>query len=246
MAVEQLTWFLVAVAIGTYVQTTSGFAIGLIVMAAATLFDLVSIAETAIVISAIGLFNNLFALRGRTYLVSKHGFVRLSLFVVPSTAVGIWLLDILDSENTALLQQLLGWFILVGGGLMLLRPDPRANPASLRATSVAGIASGLATGLFSAGGPPMVYHLYREPISIAQIRATLFALFIVSALSRTVMVGTLGDLSPMVIELVLWSLPVVWFFTLVGRRWTPPLSDRAYRRAAFGLLALLSLPLILQ
>ena len=37
------------------------------------------------------------------------------------------------------------------------------------------VSMGLLGGLFSAGGPPLVYHFYRQPMAMEALRATLVA-----------------------------------------------------------------------
>lgn len=51
-----------------------------------------------------------------------------------------------------------------------------------------GVVSGLLTGLFSTGGPPLVYHLYRQPMPLRTVRDTLAATLAASSLMRLTMV----------------------------------------------------------
>ncbi len=242
---SNLFWFLTSIALGTYIQTTSGFALGLIVMGAVNLFHLVSVGEAAIVISTVALINNVLALRHRTHFIDRRLLWLLGAALTPAIVAGVWLLGYLTDHHATSIRQVLGWFILIGGGLLILNPSPRRSPAGAGTGLLAGALCGLFGGLFSTGGPPVVYHLYREPLSIDQIRATLFAVFMLSTVVRTVVVGVDGQIDTSVALLCLYSLPVVFITTLLAQRWHPPLSDRAYRRAAYVLLVLLSLPLIL-
>ena len=63
MTLESLIYFLIAVALGSYVQTVTGFAIGLIVMGTVTTFDLAPIPFSAIVVCFLVFWNGLIALR---------------------------------------------------------------------------------------------------------------------------------------------------------------------------------------
>ena len=61
--------FLLAVVLGTVVQTFTGFALGLVVMVAAALFSLADVAFAAAVVSFVSLANTIVALRsGRRHI----------------------------------------------------------------------------------------------------------------------------------------------------------------------------------
>ncbi len=73
--------------------------------------------------------------------------------------------------------------------------------------TVTGFAAGSIGGLFSTGEPPLVYHLYRQPISTNVIRTTLLAIFLISSLARIVIVGVQGQINIEVIDTVCFLSP---------------------------------------
>lgn len=232
--------------VAAYVQTVSGFALGLIVMGAAAAFHLAPIAFTALVVSVISLVNVLTALRGRWHEVRGPILRVAAAAMVPTVLGGLALLEWLQGAWLDGLRALLGGFILVAGLLLMLRPHPRPAPSPLWKAGVWGAVAGLFGGLFSTAGPPIVYHLYREPVGIAAIRSTLLAFFLVATLTRIVTTGVAGAIDGAVLAWVAAGVPAVLLGTWAGRRFPPHLPDLVMRRLAFVLLAGLGLPLLLS
>ena len=207
---EAIAAVAVVTALGAYVQTVTGFAMGLIAVGASTALDVVSVAAIAGAMTLLGVVNTGTALTGRTRLI--------------------------DRRLTVL--------ILAAAGLMTLRPTPRGAPAGPLGALTVGAIGGIFGGLFATGGPPIVYHLYREPLAVAYVRATLLAVFFVTALGRLAVIAARGEITADILVLSAIALPAVLGATWLGRRFPPPLSDHQQRRAAFALLAALGASLL--
>ncbi len=104
---------------------------------------------------------------------------------------------------------------------------------------------GLFGGLFSTAGPPMVYHLYREPLPLDTIRTTLLAVFGCITVIRNGYLGITGELDMEMLRLSLLCVPAVYLATRLGQRYRPPISENGMRRFAFALLTLLGVGLLL-
>jgi len=237
--------FLAAVAVGAYIQTVAGFALGLIVMGSVTIFHLVPVAFTAVVISIISLFNTLLTLYRRQHHIQWRVVALVSAGMLPAIVAGVLTLDALSTGSVQTLHMLLAAFILIGGTLLMLKPHPHTRPSRPWVTFVIGAVGGLFGGMFSTAGPPMVYYMYRQPYAIATVRSTLLAVFSIATTARIAYVGFQGEITGDMLHLSLLSLPVVVVMTLLGRRYPPPFSDVNMRRFAFGLLVLLGLALLL-
>ena len=122
---------------------------------------------------------------------------------------------------------------------MMLRPVPKQRLSPPWACVGAGLAGGLLGGMFAASGPVMGWFNYRQPLSVAEIRATLLACFALSTTLRSVIVGFGGGLTREVWMLALLALPLVVLGTWAGGRFAPPLSEATLKRCAFGLLLLM-------
>lgn len=240
----QLAAFLAIVAASAYLQTLTGFALALGVLGAATQLEIAPIATTAIVVSLLSLANGLVGLYGQHRLIQWRLVGLLAIGMYPAITTGVLLLQTLGSESVLQLQRLLGGFILIGGIVTLAQRATRRRPARRTASMLAGLVGGLFGGLFSVITPPLVHHLYREPVSIEAIRATLFAAILVGIGMRMSVVLSTTEIDTTAVTLAGWSMPVVLVASLLARHYTPTLTDRLQRRLAIALLTLLGAPLL--
>jgi uncharacterized membrane protein YfcA len=234
------------VGFGAYVQTVTGFAMGLIVMGANSLFDLTPIGFAAIVVSLTSLFNIALVLHRHHRHVERRTLLWASVGLAPALIAGVVLLDHLSQESGQLLRQLLGAFILVGGVILMLKPQPRHVAKGRGGDLLYGALGGFFGGLFSTAGPPLVYHLYRQPFSIEVIRATLLAIFGVITLLRNGYVMARGELDTTLLLVTALCLPLISLATVAGHRFAPPLGAQGMRRLAFAILALIGITLLVS
>ncbi len=228
--------FLALVLFGGYVQTVAGFALGMILIAGSSALGLFPLPVTTAVISLVSLVNIFMALHGHYPRIYRRGLVWMVVGQVPCVALGVFLLNYLDASSERLLQGLLGTFILLGCGAMMLRPRPQEAVSGRAAFLAAGMGGGLLGGLFSAAGPVIGWFVYRQPLSVPEIRASLLATFALGTLARTIVVGVDGGLTSAVWMLTAWSIPLILLATWLGRRFPPALSESNLRRLAFALL----------
>lgn len=238
--------FLLIIAFASYVQTVTGFALGMIVMGCVTMFGLLPIAFTSVIISIVSFINGVVALKGNSKAVDIKRVVLTCSALFPMTLVGLWLLNYLSSDMNQILQGLLGVTIIVAGFMIMLKPEPLQKPSSPSLFIASGAASGLLAGLFSMAGPPLVYLFYRQPFEMLTIRLCLLSIFLLSAVVRTSMVAAQGQLTMDMITFALLCLPVVTLFTWIGKRFPPPVTAQTLRRFAFFLLIIIGFSLVIK
>lgn len=236
--------FLLLIVLGSYIQTVTGFALGLIVMGSATLLQLASIEFTAVVINLVSFWNILFALWGRLHQIHRRVVVAAVVGMIPSLLLGFWLLGYLSSSASHLLRQILGLFIVAAAVLLVLRPHPRPVALGWGWDGLMGALGGIFGGLFSTAGPPLVYHLYRQPYPIGVVKSTLLAIFGVTVVTRLTVVVSYSTVSALQWTTALLAVPLVYLATWLGHHYPPPLSEIQLRRFAFLLLALLGAMLL--
>lgn len=244
MATELLLPFLLIVALATYVQTVTGFALGMIIMGAVSGLELAPIAFTAAVVSLLMLANCTIALRTGHRHIDRKAVGLCLLGLLPAMVIGVLLLEYLSAAAAHWLQLFLGVAIVYCGIAIAMKPEPREQPSSTGSFLLSGILGGVFGGLFAIAGPPLVYQLYRQPVSMAVIRNSLLAIFAVMNTVRTGFIGSQGQLGEEIVILSLLSLPVVALATAIGQRFHPPISDRRMRQSAFALLVVIGLALI--
>ena len=243
---SSLLAFLGLVALGSYIQTVSGFAIALIIAGGATAAGLAPVAFTANVISFVALANTAVAVHSKHGQIDVKILLHASLGVLLLSGIGLMALNHLSTNSIDLLETLLGVVILGSGALLMIHPHPLRRVSPSYAHLIAGGFGGLLSGMFGVGGPPLVIHLYRQPLPFPVIRTTLLASLFIMPLIRIAFETYDGNITAEVLELSLYSIPVSIVSTIFARRFPPPVSDMAMRRFAFGLLCLLGLSLIVS
>ena len=233
--------FLVVALFGAFVQTVTGFALGMILIALAAGLELVSIPVLTATASLLSLANVCMALRGQTHRIHWGFWVFITVGQVPAIGLGLWLMLVLNEQAVAVLQLLLGLFVLIGSISMIGRNVEIEAPSKRPARVVAGVAGGLCGGMFSASGPVMGWFFYRQPLSIDVIRPTLLACFGVTTSVRTLMLASQGELNADIATLTLASLPMIVLGTWLGKKYAGRIAPEKLRRGAFGLLTLMGL-----
>lgn len=231
-------------AIGTYFQTVTGFGLGMIVMGAASGFDLAPLPVVAAVVSLMALTNSAVALPGKLHLIDWPAARAVLIGVVPAIVAGVLLLDYLSAVAATALKLLLGVVIAYSGVVFALRPTQLPARSSNRSFFASGALAGLFGGLFGMAGPPVIFHFYRQPMELAAVRSMLLLVFTFTSASRTVFVGLQGGLTAEVWWLTAFAFVLVTAAAFAGRRYPPPLPPTVMRRIAFTVLILIGLSLI--
>lgn len=234
-----LILYLLVCAVGSYVQSVAGFAMGMIIIAVMVGGGLIAVPVITAVVSLVSLVNIVLALRGHGHHLQRRLFAFMAAGLLPAVAAGVWILDHLSATAAWVLELLLGVFIVAGSLSMMLRPRPRPTVSPDWACLLAGAAGGLLGGMFSASGPVMGWFNYRQPLTVAEIRTTLLATFALTTLVRTLVVAQSGGLTREVWTLFATALPVVLLGTWAGRRFPPPVTEETLKRMAFGLLLIM-------
>lgn len=222
-----------------YVQSMTGFAFGMITMGAVILFGLAPITEIAIIISISGFVNSAMGLWRYRSEVDWRRIWPLMLIQGPFVFVGVELLIYLSQRSVYLLELMMGLVVMLASIILIAKPPKLTQTSNSAAFTVTGAASGLLTGVFAAGGPPLIYLLYRQPWAVSQIKACLFAIFTLSTILRTTTVTVQGD---MTFELILWgmvTMPIIYVGTMLGTRYPLPMQEHQQKTFAFVLFGLM-------
>lgn len=233
--------FLCVVFLGSYVQAVAGFAMGMIIVAVLGGLRTFDVPTLAAIVSLMTILNVFIALRGQTHHIHKRLFLWLGLGQVPAIFFGLQLMQWLDGSTRWILEICLGLFITVGSLSMMIRPQPYKRVSGRFVTMCTGITGGLVGGMFSASGPVLGWFGYSQPLSVAVIRATLLACFVLTTGTRTLLVGVQGGLTEEVLGFAAAGLPVVVLGTWLGSQFAPPLEDTMVKRLAFGLLLIMGI-----
>ena len=236
----------IAVLLGSYVQAVAGFAMGMIMMATMGAFGQLSLPALTAIVSLVSGLNIFLSLRGHLHEINRTVLFSMMIGQLPAIVLGVYLINVLDGDAQSILQTLLGVFISWAGISMMLRPTPIDRVSPRWSCMLAGAGGGLFGGLFSASGPVAGWFLYRQPLVLAQIRATLLSYFAVATVWRTATVGVSGGLTSEVWALTAVATPLVFIGTWIGRRFPPQFSLRTMRRAVAMLLIALGVYIVVK
>ncbi|GAA5234554.1 TSUP family transporter [Verticiella sediminum] len=236
--------FLVSVALATIAQNLTGFAFSLILLSLVAVFDLATIHDAANAAMILSLANAwaYFRLRGAS---PPWRWLRPTLTgSLVGVAIGVGILTWLGNHSVQMLRALLGASIIVCAVLLLLQRQGRSTMSPPPSFTAAGVLSGLLGGLFSTGGPPLVFHMFRQPMPAEQIRQALIASFAFTSLARLVMVLGVGGFTMQSFWLAAGALPVVQGITWAQHRIGYAPSPAALRLAVTLLLILSGIVLL--
>ena len=241
MDATALIIFLLLTFFGSYIQAVAGFAMGMLIVAVAGGLRLLEIETLAAVVSILSFTNSLLALWGQVQQVHWRLFTWLALGQLPALLLGLFILDTLGANARWLLELCLGVFLTLGALGMLLKPQPLRRVSSPWVAWLTGVCGGTLGGMFSASGPVLGLFGFSQPLPLAVIRATLLASFLLVTSSRTVMIGSRGELTQTVLAYVALALPVVLVGTWMGRVMVPPVSEATLKKAAFWLILVMGI-----
>jgi hypothetical protein len=234
-----LIWlYLLTVALATCAQTLTGFAFALLLVGLGGILQLAPVADLANVATVLALVNAAIALRGSAKSLDFRGFRDLTIGMSVGVLAGVLLLEWLSANVVLVLRLLLGLTVLACAAIVLMetrRLQQRSRPPAFVGW---GLVAGLLGGLFSTGGPALVYHLYRQPMALRATRDTLVACLAFSSFARLVVVVPTGGFSMNALQLSLLAAPLVFGLTWWLERHPPGWSRAAVLRLVCILLLL--------
>jgi len=176
------------------------------------------------------------ALRGRAYIDARLLLAR----ILPWMGLGLGVgLVIFERAPQELLRRMFGAFVLVLAALELWRlrhAEAEARPLAPAARATALLGAGMIHGMFSSGGPLLVWTLGRSPIEKRTFRSTLSCVWLVLGSALTVAYALDGRLDRGTAQATGALLPVL-AFALVAGEWTHHrLDERRFRVLVYVLL----------
>ncbi len=237
---------LIIIVIGTYFQTVTGFGLAMIVIGVNSAIGLTSVPFIASVVSLVSLVNSGVALPRHLHHIDWRLANTTLLGVIPASVLGVVLLNFLNAQATSILELLLGIVIGYSGINFAMRPRQHTEVSSLRSFFSVGFISGLCGGLFGIPGPPIIFHLYRQPMSLPVTRNMLLLIFSCTAFARSFYEFVTTGFPEGTLSTTLLALPCVAIVTMLTQRFPPPISLVAVRRITFGTLILIGFSLIVR
>lgn len=245
MTIDAAFPILAVLAAASYFQTITGFGLGMIAVGAASGLHLAPVATIAMLASLVTLANSAMALPGKLHHIDWRAVGFATIGILPSVVIGVLVLEYLSHAASGMLHFVLGAVVMYGGLSAAFRPAPLQERSSNASFLMSGVFGGVLSGMFGVSGPPLIFQFYRQPFPLIGIRCALIFIFTITSSTRTAFNAWQGQISQETLALALVAVPVVALATLVARTWPPPLSLKASRRLAYGVLMLIGADLML-
>lgn len=240
----QVAGFLACLAVATFAQSVTGFALALILLGLTGLFNLVPLADVANVATVTALFTSAIHLRGTRKGLDWPMMRSTIAGSVIGVGVGVALLAWLSANVVMVLRLLLGVVIVACAVIVLVRTEPLPRRSSNASFQGFGFLSGVLGGLFSASGPPLVYQFYRQPLALGVLRDTLMASLAFGGVVRVVMVVASGQFSLRSLGLCAIAVPFASTLTWWIKRHPPGWNRAVVLKIVCVLLTITGLGLI--
>ncbi len=210
-----------------------GFGFGIVAMGGLSLLQ--EFQHSSALVNVTGLVTT----AGLALALRRHADWRLVLRLAPGAAAGIaagvYLLGALDARP---LKLAMGLSIALISAWNLSTWRPRGHAASWYDAPVS-LVSGVFTGLFNMGGPPLIAHVYRRDEPPDVLRGTIQALLLMSVTFRLLSASVGGMITESVLHDAVTGVVVAIAGAtaglLIGRR----VSAERFRRASWAALGLL-------
>jgi uncharacterized membrane protein YfcA len=221
--------FFAIVALASFCQNLTGFAFGLILVGLVGALSLMPIGEAANAATIMSIANGAVYIRTHPFKPDWSLLRPMLISSLVGVLIGVGSLSLLSSHALAGLSLTLGIAIVACAMLLFAQKNPRKTMSGQPALYTAGFLSGVLGGLFATPGPPMVYHLYRQPLSPLVIRQCLVVMFMSSVTIRLGLVMYAGTFALSSLYLGLAAVPIVAATTWLHAKYPPKLPPYLVR-----------------
>ncbi len=218
-----------------------GFGAGLVAVGALALL-LPDLRDGVVLLLLVNLPAELFVVVSSRRDIAWRGVAVLMVGVGVGIPIGAWLLGWGDPR---FLLVLLGGVLVIVGFVFLMSPAGRDRRCPRWIVGPVGLASGLLTGLFGTGGPPLVLYYQFAGVDKAAFRGNLMAVFLLMTLVRVPSYAAMGLITLERLWSSLLVLPAVIAGAWLGNRLHLRVEETAFRRLVAGALVVLGALLLL-
>lgn len=230
---------LIVIFIAVFTQSLSGFGIALVAMA--LLPDLIGIRVATPLVALVAITLE------TTLLLRYHASLNLRAVrpIILASVVGIpigvlTLRNVKEEFALSVLGVVIAGYALYG--LTSFRLPELRHP---RWAYLAGFLSGLLSGSYNTGGPPIIIYGNARRWQPAEFKSNLQGLFVVNDILVITSHALSGNFTPEIWRIYAWSLPVIAVGILAGVSLDKHLDPALFRRVVLVLLVILGVRLVL-
>ncbi len=231
---------ILAVAEAVYVML--GFGAGLIAVGTLALI-LPELRDAVVLLLLVNLPAELWVVSSSWRRINWRGVLALFVSIAVGIPIGAWLLR---TTEPRFLLVVLGVLLVAVGTVFLVRHRAGRLRRGRRWEVSVGLASGLLTGLFGTGGPPLILYYQLRGVEKSVFRGNLMAIFLLMTAVRVPSYAALD----LITAPRLWSaaavMPAVLVGAVAGQRIHLGLSEDLFRRLVSAALVMIGLLLLAQ
>lgn len=219
-----------------------GFGSGLIAIAGLTLVGL-DLRDAVVLVLLINIPAEIRIVTRSRRAIEWHGVFWIALGIGLGIPAGTAILAL--GDPSALLTVLGGVLVAIGLAFLRLERSPD-RPGWRRAAMPTGLISGVLTGLFGTGGPPLIVFYRLTGATKSTFRGNLMALFLLMTVVRLPVYGITGLITVPRLVTGLAVLPSVALGAWIGQRVHVDLAEGTFRRAVSVALILIGVLLLVR
>jgi len=235
----QLIILTAGIGLGFFVQTVAGFAGGL--FALPILLQVIPMQEAVAYLSVFLCIFSILLVHKTWPQIDKKTVKELAAGIIVGLAAGVF---ILKAGSPIVLKRLLGVFILMFVGYHCLKK--RKIKLSGRLGVLFGVAGGVFSGMFSAGGPTYVMYVYNKIDGAAVFRATLIGILSITNILRVPMLVVSDILTTDILLHSLYILPFFILALILGNRLYKKIHAHAFKNILMILLVVSAISLLIR
>ena len=219
-----------------------GFGAGLIAVGFLALL-LPELKDTVVLLLLVNLPAELYVVRTSWQRISWRAALMIFTGVAVGIPVGTWWLK---QGDPRFLLTLLGVFLVVVGAVFLVLRSPGREIFPPWVAAPIGVISGVLTGLFGTGGPPLIVYYQLSGVDKAAFRGNLMAIFLMMTAVRVPSYAAFGLITGERLWSSLAVLPAVIVGAVIGNRIHLGIEDSTFRRLVSAALLMIGLLLLFQ
>ena len=236
MSVLQYASFILIALLAAFCQNLTGFAFGLILVGLTGALQIISIADAANIACILSIANNLVYLSKSPRITAGPLLKPMLITSMIGLIIGFISLSWFTDNGISLLRLILGISIFASAIALFLINTNTRKPSSKSSTLTAGFLTGILGGMFATPGPPLVYHLYSQPLDTQLVRHYLFIIFGLTSAARLVIALFTGELTMNAIILSAIAFPAITVATILQLKYPINLSRRVAQLLVTALL----------
>ncbi len=151
---------------------------------------------------------------------------------------------ILRNSEPHIILTALGFFLVLVGFIFLRLPAAGKISPPVWAAPPTGLLSGLLTGMFGTGGPPLIIWYHLSAPNKAAFRSNLMTIFLLMTVIRVPSYAAAGMITPKHLYSMVAVMPAVFIGAWIGNRLHLDVSEIWFRRMVSALLVVLGLMLV--